>query len=137
MDDRSDILSTPSFDGALGEAVGKLLSRPDLIANIASELGFSSSRHEEAAAEEKSREVQSVTEIAVDRGRAEPVASRPAAEKDVGDNRKRLLVALRPYMSQSRREAIDMLINLESVGKLIGNIDPQTLTKLFSGGKNV
>ena len=58
----------------------------------------------------------------------------PSKEKN-GD-RERLLLALKPYLSERRRSAIDVMINLGSIGDLIGNFDPNML-KVLMGGKNV
>ena len=58
----------------------------------------------------------------------------PKNEKS-GD-RERLLLALKPYLSEKRRSAIDVMINLGSLGGLVSNLDPNILKTLL-GGKNV
>ena len=48
-----------------------------------------------------------------------PQPSHPQRSSEDGDRRSALLVALRPYLSESRREAIDYIIKISQVTDLI------------------
>ncbi len=99
---------------AIGNAVNTLLSRPDLVMNIAKELGLSG----EAAPKEKNE-------------------SPPKIEKEEKkpNDRDKLLLALRPYLNTERQSAIDLMLNLTSVGKLLGNVDPRIISAVIGGMK--
>lgn len=133
MDGNLDLSALASSDGAIGDAVSKLLSRPDLLMNIASELGLSGGAVKNEEKHEDNRENGNRS----DSPPAEPVSIKEKTPDKGSDDKKKLLYALRPYMSPKRREALDMMISLESIGRLVGNIDPQALIGLLGGGKNV
>ena len=127
MDDKLDLSSLANADSGIGDAVSKLLARPDLISNIAKELGLSGGEREDAEKGSLSEEKKSpaAQEIVNDRARD---------HKGEVSDKKKLLLALRPYLNEKRREALDMMVNIESIGKLVGNIDPSTIAKLLGGG---
>lgn len=133
MDGNLDLSALASSDGAIGNAVSKLLSRPDLLMNIASELGLSGGAVKNEEKHEDNREDGNRS----DSPPAEPGSIKEKTPDKGSDDKKKLLYALRPYMSPKRREALDMMISLESIGRLVGNIDPQALIGLLGGGKNV
>lgn len=122
--DPAEMLSSlASGDSPIGEAVSKLLARPDLIMNLAGELGIAPQA--DVQTDEKNN-----SDNAENKKTAPP---QPKPEEHSAD-KKKLLLALRPYMSEKRREALDMMINLESIGQLVGNIDLSSITKLIGGG---
>lgn len=124
MDNNLDLSALANADGAVGDAVSKLLARPDLLMNLASELGLAPKN------EETQKEDHSVKND-------EHKNDAPPISKHDGGNipdKKKLLLALRPYVSEKRREALDMMINLDSIGRLVGNIDPSVIMKMLGGG---
>lgn len=125
MDEKLDLSALASSDGRIGDAVSKLLARPDLVMNIANELGLLAG---ETGKEKEEKHASAEQNAPAEKGLAE------ASEKS---DRKKLLLALRPYLSESRREALDMMVSLESFGKVLSGIDPNTLARLLAGGKNV
>lgn len=133
MDGNLDLSALASSDGAIGDAVSKLLSRPDLLMNIASELGLSGGAVKSEEKQEDNREDGNRS----DHSLLESDGIKEKTPDKGSDDKKKLLYALRPYMSPKRREALDMMIRLESIGRLVGNIDPQALIGLLGGGKNV
>ncbi len=114
-------------DSAIGNAMNALLSRPDLIANIASELGLSGNAPPPEPP--KNREEKP----------PEKPPEKPREVKGKSD-RDKLLLALRPYLSRERQGAIDMMVSLSSVGSVFGNIDPNIISSVLGavrGEKNV
>lgn len=128
MDEKLDLSALASSDGRIGDAVSKLLARPDLVMNIANELGLLGGE------EGKEKEEKTPTSEQKEEKTPAGKALEDASEKS---DRKKLLLALRPYLSESRREALDMMVSLESFGKILSGIDTNTLARLLTGGKNV
>jgi len=124
MDNNLDLSALANADGAVGDAVSKLLARPDLLMNLASELGLAPKNEE--IPNEDYREKND------ERKNDAP----PISKQESGNipDKKKLLLALRPYVSEKRREALDMMINLDSIGRLVGNIDPSVIMKMLGGG---
>lgn len=122
--DPAEMLSSlAGGDSPIGEAVSKLLARPDLIMNLAGELGIA-----------PQADVQTDEKNNSDNAENKKTTSPQPKSEDRSADKKKLLLALRPYMSEKRREALDMMINLESIGQLVGNIDLSSITKLIGGG---
>ena len=101
-----------------------LMKKPELIDTIANELGLSGTPQKDAETAQETAEHKS----------SEKEKTVPNSEKN-GD-RERLLLALKPYLNEKRRSAIDVMINLGSLGGLVSNLDPNIL-KTILGGKNV
>lgn len=120
--DLSSLLSSAGGSDAISQAMSILMKKPELIDMIAGEL---SGGNEKGTRDVKEDGVGEVSE--------KPKATQDA--KKSGD-RERLLLALRPYLSERRQSAIDVMISLGSLGGLVGNIDPN-LIKTLVGGKNV
>lgn len=122
--DLSSLLSSAGNTDAISNAMNILMKKPELIDTIAKELGLSEgeqNNEEKGSASETSETSRS--------------AEKPAGGEKNGD-RERLLLALKPYLSETRRSAIDIMISLSSLGGLVGNLDPNILKTLL-GGKNV
>ncbi len=117
MDDRGDALAGLPTDGAIGDMIGKLLARPDLIKGIADELGLGGAP----------------TQKEPDGDPPLPTPKISSAES----NRSALLCALRPYLNEKRRAALDTIERLGSVGSLLGKTDLSLLASLLGGDKNV
>ena len=122
--DLSSLLSSAGSSDAISNAMSILMKKPELIETIANELGLSGG-DQKSDVEVKEEEVSTASEKA---------KVQPKNEKS-GD-RERLLLALKPYLSEKRRSAIDVMINLGSLGGLVSNLDPNILKTLL-GGKNV
>jgi len=152
MDDKLDLSglsSLASSDSGIGDAVSKLLSRPDLIMNIANELGLgrgdSNAPEEEGKATGDRKELKDGKSIVEESGDSILTAGKDNGAYSQGkprkgenySDKKKLLLALRPYMSERRREAVDMMINLESIGDLVGKLDPGLILRMLGGEKNV
>lgn len=127
IDPAGMLSSLAEGDSPIGDAVSKLLARPDLIMNLASELGISQNDDRTKNNTSKENDQNDHNSQGGD--------NRPQQRSDDHPtDKKKLLLALRPYMSEKRREALDMMINLESIGQLVGNIDLSSITKLIGGG---
>lgn len=120
--DLSSLLSSAGGSDAISQAMSILMKKPELIDMIAGELSGGNEKGAQGAKEDGSGE-----------GSEKPKATQDAQKN--GD-RERLLLALRPYLSERRQSAIDVMISLGSLGGLVGNIDPN-LIKTLVGGKNV
>ena len=121
--DLSSLLSSAGGSDAISNAMNILMKKPELIDTIANELGLSGTPQKDAETAQETAEKSSEKEKTV-----------PNSEKN-GD-RERLLLALKPYLNEKRRSAIDVMINLGSLGGLVSNLDPNIL-KTILGGKNV
>ena len=120
--DLSSLLSSAGGSDAISQAMSILMKKPELIDMIAGELSGGNEKGTRDVKEDGAGEVSE-----------KPEATQDA--KKSGD-RERLLLALRPYLSERRQSAIDVMISLGSLGGLVGNIDPN-LIKTLVGGKNV
>ena len=120
--DLSSLLSSAGGSDAISQAMSILMKKPELIDMIAGELSGGNEKGTRDVKEDGAGEVSE-----------KPKATQDA--KKSGD-RERLLLALRPYLSERRQSAIDVMISLGSLGGLVGNIDPN-LIKTLVGGKNV
>lgn len=148
MDNGFDLSSLISGDGmgdVISNAMSTLMKRPDLVQTLASELGLSSAfSGEDPPAKENSTVKEDVA--------AEQVSAKPEEKKDEGGSREtfahsshknsggrsdkeRLLLALRPYMSPRRQEAIDMMVQIDAIGSLLGGISPDLLKGLLGGDR--
>lgn len=122
--DLSSLLSSAGGSDAISNAMNILMKKPELIDTIANELGLSGTPQKDAETAQETTEYKS----------SEKEKTVPNSEKN-GD-RERLLLALKPYLNEKRRSAIDVMINLGSLGGLVSNLDPNIL-KTILGGKNV
>lgn len=129
--DLSSVLSSQGgMSDAISNAMSALMKRPDLISSIASELGLSGGTEEVPSDPEPNKESESAPASA-DEERKEAQQFKPSAHSH--SDKDRLLLALRPYLSPARQEAIDMMINLGSISSLLGNINPELLRSLLGG----
>ena len=122
--DLSSVLSSAGNSDAISKAMGILMKKPELIEMVANELGLSSDGEKSDPEPDKPPEGERQQKVKTEQ------------ENKKTNDRERLLRALRPYLSEKRRGAIDIMISLGSIGDLIGNIDPSIL-KTLMGGKNV
>ena len=131
MDNLPDLSALASSDSGIGDMIGKLMSRPDLIQNIASELGLAPSA---PPAEEK--KAQNGKDDTIPASAPSPFESR-GEKKGKTSDKERLLLALKPYLSDKRRDAIDMMLKLDSLTSLMGSINPDVIKTLLGGDGNV
>lgn len=122
--DLSSLLSAAGSSDAISNAMNILMKKPELIEMVANELGFSDGGQKNA----ENNEAPGADSA--------PKNTNKVPSKEKNGDRERLLLALKPYLSERRRSAIDVMINLGSIGDLIGNFDPNML-KVLMGGKNV
>ena len=136
----------PSAQPSLSDAINKLMANPEIISMVASTLGNLNTPKPESAAEPpKAEEVSVETDTsetsalpapnsagAPDLGELikgiAPMMSRlnggekrssPSCE---ADRREALLCALKPYVSDGRREAIDYIIRISQVSDILKGI---------------
>lgn len=121
--DISSLLSSEGSADAISNAMSILMKKPELIETIANELGLSGNG-------QKGRD-----DGAQESGGSSGIEKKPSERQKNGD-RDKLLLALKPYLSEKRRGAIDIMISLGSLGDLVSGIDPDLLKTLL-GGKNV
>ena len=132
MDNMPDLSALASSDSGIGDMIGKLMSRPDLIQNIASELGLSPSStfgSEPPADKKESESAPASASVSFGNG--------DGGKKGKTSDKERLLLALKPYLSDKRRDAIDMMLRLDSITSLMGSINPDIIKSLLGGGGNV
>ncbi len=145
-------MTAPQFDGSappsLSDAINKLMANPEIISMVASTLGNMSAKtaaeneqsepqKEPSVAEEPSIEASVLpaepqSTGAVDLGELmksiSPVmsllggGSGKVAHSKEADSREALLCALKPYVSEGRREAIDYIIRISQVSDLMKNM---------------
>lgn len=132
MENMPDLSSLASSDSGIGDMIGKLMSRPDLIQNIASELGLSSSSETKAEPQRDKKESE-----AIPASSSSPFGNGDHGRKGKASDKERLLLALRPYLSDKRRDAVDMMLKLDSLTSLMGSINPDIIKSLLGGGGNV
>ena len=117
----------------ISEAVGKLLENPSLLQSVASALGLGGeASHEASASADVSEQASAASADAVspeaamtaatDSGNAMasliPVLSRLASGG--GDCRhEALLFALKPYLSPSRKAAVDYIVKISKMSELV------------------
>ena len=131
--------AAPINDSAIAGAVGKLLEHPELISMVASAIGADTSKLGLASSPSVQNDAPQ---------NAEPVSADASAGTDTvsalipmlsklsslgldkgnsGFKHEQLLVALKPYVSKNRCDAIDYILRLSRLSGLIGGL----------GGKNV
>ncbi len=146
-------MTSPQFDSpaqpSLSDAINKLMANPEIISMVASTLGNMNApqpekteqppKPEEASAEKVTSEVSALPAPqgagAPDLGELikgiAPMMSRLSGGEKRGsqsreaDRREALLCALKPYVSDGRREAIDYIIRISQVSDLLKNIQNQ------------
>ena len=122
--DISSLLSSAGSSDAISNAMSILMKKPELIETIANELGLSGTGQKEGdGGNDMATSVSSEIE------------KKPSERQKSGD-RESLLLALKPYLSEKRQGAIDIMISLGSLSDLVSRIDPNLLKTLL-GGKNV
>jgi hypothetical protein len=128
----SDI-SLPSAE-ALSSMINTLKENPALLQSIASSLGMASDTESEKAAEEvstlaeqKSEEVPKAPTMPPEIMKALPTIlslmngeGKPKSQSEA--NREALLYALKPYLSQSRADAIEKIIRLSRIGDILSGL---------------
>ncbi len=132
MDNMPDLSALASSDSGIGDMIGKLMARPDLIQNIASELGLSSP---DSSVEQQTERKE--PNAAIPTSAPSPIGSGDLGKKGKTSDKERLLLALKPYLSDKRRDAIDMMLKLDSLTSLMGSINPDIIKTLLGGGGNV
>ena len=123
--DISSLLSSAGSSDAISNAMSILMKKPELIETIANELGLSGNGQKEGDGGNDMATSVVPSEI----------EKKPSERQKNGD-RESLLLALKPYLSEKRQGAIDIMISLGSLSDLVSRIDPNLLKTLL-GGKNV
>ena len=131
--------STAEALPSLSEAIEKLMANPEIISMVASAIGNSphTAQSEDPQSEENSKEESAAVMAAPsspDLGNIlstlSPLISgfgkkgnnNPHDNSDSIRNREALLCALRPYISQGRREAIDYILQLSRISELLKQV---------------
>ena len=128
----SDI-SLPSAE-ALSSMINTLKENPALLQSIASSLGMASDTESEKAdeevstlAEQKSEEDSKAPTMSPEIMKALPTIlslmngeGKPKSQSEA--NREALLYALKPYLSQSRADAIEKIIRLSRIGDILSGL---------------
>ena len=124
--------NTPSAGmPSLSDAIEKLMANPEIISMVASALGNPTVKEDTDKSESEQAKAVSAPTLPPDVGNIlstlSPLLSgvnkqgggKHHESTDSGKNREALLYALRPYISQGRREAIDYILQLSRVTELI------------------
>lgn len=135
---------TNGVSPSLSDAINKLMANPEIISTVASALGNMAPKAEQEPptqpsepqpppAEEVHTETVSAS-AAPDLGalvaKLAPImsglggskGSQKSSERRETDRREALLCALKPYVSEGRREAIDYIIRISQISDILKNI---------------
>ena len=116
---------------SLSDAIEKLMANPEIISMVASALGNPTVKEDTDKSESEQAKTVSAPTLPPDVGNIlsalSPLlsgANKSAGGKhhegsDASKNREALLYALRPYISQGRREAIDYILQLSRITELL------------------
>lgn len=125
-------ISREMQDGALDDsrisgAISKILEHPELIGMIGSVLATPPSAKEEASEQPTQANVSNVAAGGGDmlRGLAPMLRELQGASKSLphGDARREsLLIALKPYLSKERCEAIDQMLRISRISEILKNM---------------
>ena len=125
-------ISREMQDGALDDsrisgAISKILEHPELIGMIGSVLATPPSAKEEASEQPTQANVSNVAAGGGDmlRGLAPMLRELQGASKALphGDARREsLLIALKPYLSKERCEAIDQMLRISRISEILKNM---------------
>ena len=125
-------ISREMQDGALDDsrisgAISRILEHPELIGMIGSVLATPPSAKEEASEQPTQDNVSNVAAGGGDmlRGLAPMIRELQGASKSLphGDARREsLLIALKPYLSKERCEAIDQMLRISRISEILKNM---------------
>lgn len=125
-------ISREMQDGALDDsrisgAISRILEHPELIGMIGSVLATPPSAKEEASEQPTQANVSNVAAGGGDmlRGLAPMLRELQGASKSLphGDARREsLLIALKPYLSKERCEAIDQMLRISRISEILKNM---------------
>ena len=116
---------------SLSDAIEKLMANPEIISMVASALGNSATKEDTNNGEGEEAKAVSIPTPPPDVGSIisalSPLLSgvqksgsgKNHEGSDASKNREALLYALRPYISQGRREAIDYILQLSRITELL------------------
>ena len=116
---------------SLSDAIEKLMANPEIISMVASALGNSANTEDTDKGESEETKAVSAPAPPPDVGNIlsalSPILSglnkqeggKRNVSTDPSKNREALLYALRPYISQGRREAIDYILQLSRITELL------------------
>ncbi len=93
----------------LTDGLGAVLSNPELLAKLPQVMAMLRPMMEQSAAQTAAPQADAP---------AVP-ASAPAAEKKPPDNRTALLLALKPFLSEDRRNAVDAMLRISALGDVL------------------
>lgn len=93
----------------LTDGLGAVLSNPELLAKLPQVMAMLRPMMEQSAAQTAAPPADAP---------AVP-ASAPAAEKKPTDNRTALLLALKPFLSEDRRNAVDAMLRISALGDVL------------------
>ena len=114
-------------DSRISGAISKILEHPELIGMIGSVLATPPSAKEEASEQPTQANVSNVAAGGGDmlRGLAPMLRELQGASKSLphGDARREsLLIALKPYLSKERCEAIDQMLRISRISEILKNM---------------
>ena len=125
-------ISREMQDGALDDsrisgAISKILEHPELIGMIGSVLATPPSAKEEASEQPTQANVSNVAAGGGDmlRGLAPMLRELQGASKSLPHSdarRESLLIALKPYLSKERCEAIDQMLRISRISEILKNM---------------
>ena len=129
---------------SLSDAISKLMENPEIISTVASALGSmsaqrptaakaegsdSSANPEQSAASSASPDLSSIVTglapLMSGMGAKQPHLHEKNDKGSEAVRREALLCALKPYVSESRREAIDYIIRISRISELLKPNQPQ------------
>ena len=93
----------------LTDGLGAVLSNPELLAKLPQVMAMLRPMMEQSAAQTAAPQADAP---------AVP-ASAPTAEKKPPDNRTALLLALKPFLSEDRRNAVDAMLRISALGDVL------------------
>ena len=135
-----DIMSSPEVNGtapSLTDAINKLMANPEIISTVASALGNIGTQEKTAESSNGIADIDGEKDAQSDirpdigelmKGLAPVLStikgSSPSSKTKnaESDRREALLCALKPYVSEGRREAIDYIIRISQVSDILKNI---------------
>lgn len=101
----------------VADGLGAVLSNPELMAKLPQIMAMLRPMMEQQTAAPPS---QSGNEGAAATGEATPASASPIAPlKKTTDNRSALLLALKPFLSEDRRNAVDAMLRLSTLGDVL------------------
>lgn len=93
------------------DGIGAVLSNPELLAKLPQVMAMLRPMMEGAAAQQPSPPAPE--------GAGAPVSAKESATRPPTDNRTALLLALKPFLSEDRRNAVDAMLRISALGDVL------------------